>query len=95
MNSAAPLIFLEGSFCLALSIVSTKKSIKFTKSNICDITVHFCVRKNNYGFQSNLPCYNKYLSTKKKQKNKQPKQTEKIENDGTVLGTLSNLSDFL
>lgn len=32
---------------------------------------------------------------KKKKKNKQPKQTEKIENDGTVLGTLSNLSDFL
>lgn len=31
----------------------------------------------------------------KKKKNKQPKQTEKIENDGTVLGTLSNLSDFL
>ena len=31
----------------------------------------------------------------KKKKNKQPKQTEKIENDDTVLGTLSNLSDFL
>ena len=79
--------------------VSANKSISFTKSNICDITVHFCVRKNNIKllpFLKRLALLQQIFGDFKKQKRiNKPKQTKKIENDGTILGTLLNLSDSL
>ena len=76
-----------------------QQTISFTKSNIFDITVHFCVRKNNIKllpFLKRLALLQQIFGDFKKPKRiNKPKQTKKIENNSTILGTLLNLSDSL